>query len=89
MLCILCILVYAFLGHTDQYKIRTELFRGTVPANKNYVTGTVPANKNYVTGTAKNGYVSKKNYGTYYKAAMYSLGFKLQTKSMTPICNSK
>jgi hypothetical protein len=39
---------------------RTELFTGTVPANKNYVTGTVHANKNYVTGTVKNGYVPKK-----------------------------
>jgi hypothetical protein len=35
--------------------IRTELFTGTVPANKNYVTGTVPANKSYVTGTVKKG----------------------------------
>jgi hypothetical protein len=43
-------------------QIRTELFTGTVPANKNYVTGTVPANKNYVTGTAKNGYVPKNIY---------------------------
>ena len=32
---------------------RTELFTGTVPANKNYVTGTVPANKSYVTGIVK------------------------------------
>ena len=31
--------------------LKTELFTGTVPANKNYVTGTV-----------KNGYVPKKMY---------------------------
>jgi hypothetical protein len=43
-------------------KLRTELFTGTVPANKKYVTGTVPANKSYVTVTVKKGYVSKNIY---------------------------
>ena len=37
----------------------TKLFKGTVPANKNYVTGTVPANKDYVTGTVKTSAVAQ------------------------------
>jgi hypothetical protein len=40
--------------------IRKWSFKGTVPANKNYVTCTVPANKNYVTGTVP----ANKNYVT-------------------------
>jgi hypothetical protein len=40
-----------FIDNTNL--LRTKLFIGTVPANKNYVTGTIPANKNYINGTVK------------------------------------
>ncbi len=49
-------------GGVGLLTLRTKLFTGTVPANKNYVTGTVAANKSYVTDTVKKGQVPKKIY---------------------------
>ena len=40
-----------------------ELFTGTVPENKNYVTGTVPANKSKKKLISKNNLHSHGNWG--------------------------